>query len=126
MMRACRVYSFCDSVPLDQFRRAFRASSIAPRSSCITTPFLFVSGKDQSALGHHLADQIVDGRKHFDGFPDELLQPKFMQDTHVMLSAPKRAANLDIFQAESIVTVRLRDPRCQIESTMPHCFETII
>jgi transposase len=43
-------------------------------------PFLFVSGKDQSAVAHHLADQIVDGHKHFDGGPDKLLQPHFMQD----------------------------------------------
>jgi hypothetical protein len=60
-------------------------------------------------LGHHLADQFVDRSKYFDGFADGLLQPNFMQDTHVMLNAPKRAANLDVFQAESIVTVRLRD-----------------
>lgn len=109
MIRACRVYFSCDSVPLDQFRRAFWASSIASRSHTSRCAIRLRVWQRRVRIGHHLADQFADRRKYFDGFPDELRQPKFMQDTHVMLSAPNRAANLDAFQAESIVTVRLRD-----------------
>lgn len=64
--------------------------------------------EDESALDRHRADQIVDRSKYFDRFPNELPQPNFMQDTHVMLNAPKRAANLDVL-GESIFTVRLGD-----------------
>ena len=34
-----------------------------------------------------------------------------------MLNAPKRAANLDVFQGESIFTVRLRGSRRQMEKS---------
>jgi hypothetical protein len=43
-------------------------------------PFVLVPDKDQPTQIHHVANQVVDGSKHFDGRPRELLQPKVMQN----------------------------------------------
>jgi len=75
----CLRSRFIDRIgpPLQSFSSSFACFGLLIHHDA---PFLFVSAKDESALGHHLADQLVDRRKYFDRFPDELLQPKFVQD----------------------------------------------
>ena len=43
-------------------------------------PFIFVRDKDQPGLAHQIADQIINRRDHFDGWPHKFPQPHFMQD----------------------------------------------
>src|SRR5665213_2375794 len=44
-------------------------------------PLLLMFCEHQSMQCHHLADDIVDRGKHFDGFPTEFAQPEFIQDS---------------------------------------------
>jgi hypothetical protein len=56
--------------------------------------FRFLLCKDQPPLTHHVADQIVNRRKHFDGRPRIFLQTKLTQDTFELFLWP-RDASLD-------------------------------